>query len=86
MREDCARVLGVRTLSKGMTKVSSILEPANDGSPFMVAIYDPDGRIVASKGFPTRAGAEAFLQAFMQENAGEFELPTDPTKKRPSSN
>jgi hypothetical protein len=59
-----------------MTKVSSILDPACDGDPYVVAIYDPNGRIVASQGFPTRSGAEAFLQAFMQENAGEFGLPT----------
>ncbi|HEY7383135.1 MAG TPA: hypothetical protein VH743_05650 [Beijerinckiaceae bacterium] len=59
-----------------MRKVSSIFEPTRDGAPYIVAIYDPDGRIVASQGFPTRSGAEAFLQAFMQENAGEFGLPT----------
>ena len=59
-----------------MTKVSSISEPTRDGAPYIVAIYDPNGRIVASQGFPTRSGAEAFLQAFMQENAGEHGLPT----------
>jgi len=30
--------------------------------------------ILAWHGFPTRAGAEAFLQAFMQEGAGECGL------------
>ena len=72
-----------------MTRVSSIYEPTRDGAPFIVAIYDPNGRIVASQGFPTRPGAEAFLQAFMQENAGEFELPTDyrdPAKRLPYPN
>jgi hypothetical protein len=69
-----------------MTKVSSISEPASDGAPFIVAIYDPNGRIVASQEFRTRAGAEAFLQAFMQENAGEFELPTGPARPHSHSN
>jgi hypothetical protein len=59
-----------------MRNVSSILEPTGDGAPYIVAIYDPNGCIVASQEFPTRSGAEAFLQAFMQENAGEFGLPT----------
>ena len=68
-----------------MAKVSSILDPARDGDPYIVAIYDPDGRIVASQGFPTRSGAEAFLQAFMQENAGEFGLPTPIGAVPPSS-
>jgi hypothetical protein len=61
-----------------MTTASTIYEPTRPGAPFVAAISDPNGRIVASHGFPTRAGAEAFIQAFMQENAGEFELPDEP--------
>jgi hypothetical protein len=60
-----------------MTEAQTIYEPARPGSPFIAAIFDPDGRIVASHGFPTRAGAEAFLQAFMQEDAGEHGLHGD---------
>jgi hypothetical protein len=63
-----------------MTRASCIYEPARDGAPFIVAIFDPQGRILASQGFPTRAGANAFLQAFMQEDAGAFELPTHPAR------
>jgi hypothetical protein len=65
-----------RTPYRGMTRASFIYEPTRAGAPFIVAIFDPAGRIVASQGFPTRPGVEAFLQAFMQEDAGEFELPT----------
>ena len=57
-----------------MTGVSTIYDPAQPGFPFIAAIFNPDGRIVASHGFGTRQGAEAFIQAFMQENAGEHEL------------
>ena len=55
-----------------------IYEPARPDAPFIAAIYDPDGRVVASQGFSTRAGAEAFLQAFMQEGAGEYGLSSSP--------
>jgi hypothetical protein len=57
-----------------MTRTSTIQEPARPGAPFTATISDPDGQVVASRGFPTRAGAEAFLQAFMQEGAGEYGL------------
>ncbi len=60
-----------------MVNAQKIYEPARPGSPFIAAIFDPDGRIVASHAFPTRAGAEAFLQAFMQEDAGEYGLPSE---------
>jgi len=57
-----------------MTQTSKIYEPTRPGAPFIAAIFDPQGKIVASHGFPTRAGAEAFRQAFMQEGAGEHGL------------
>ena len=57
-----------------MTRTFMIYEPARDGAPFIVAVFDPTGCIVASQGFSSRPQAEAFLQAFMQENGGEFEL------------
>jgi hypothetical protein len=61
-----------------MTQAQTIYEPSRPGFPFIAAIFDPDGRVVASHGFPTRAGAEAFLQAFMQEDAGEHGLHGSP--------
>ena len=61
-----------------MSKAQTIYEPVHPGAPFIAAIFDPNGRIIASHGFPTRAGAEAFLQAFMQEDAGEHGLHPDP--------
>ena len=59
---------------KSMSNTSKIFEPTRAGAPFVAAIFDARGRIVASHGFPTRAGAEAFRQAFMQEGAGEHGL------------
>ena len=67
----------------GMTRTSMIYEPARDNAPFIVAIYDATGCIVASQGFRSHPQAEAFLQAFIQENAGEFELPTEPGNAAP---
>jgi hypothetical protein len=67
-----------------MAKSQEIYEPAGPGSPYIAAIFDPDGRIVASQGFPTRAGAETFLQAFMQEDAGEYGLHGDPQESSKS--
>jgi hypothetical protein len=61
-----------------MTEAHTIYEPTRPGSPFIAAILDPDGRVVASQGFSTRAGAEAFLQAFLQEDAGEYGLRSGP--------
>lgn len=57
-----------------MTQTSKIIDPTRPGGPFIAAVFDPRGRIVASHGFPFRAGAEQFLQAFMQEGAGEHGL------------
>ena len=57
-----------------MAQNSMIYEPAHAGAPFIAALFDPRGQIVASQGFATRGEAEAFIQAFMQENAGAYEL------------
>jgi len=40
----------------------------------MAAVFSPNGAIQAFRAFPSRHGAEAFVQAFMQENAGEHGL------------
>jgi hypothetical protein len=58
-------------------QASKIYEPTQPGAPSVATVFDPHGRIVASHGFPNRAGAEAFLQAFMQERAGEYGLTID---------
>jgi hypothetical protein len=57
-----------------MSETRKIYEPTRSGAPFVAAIFNPQGRFVASHAFPTRAGAERFLQAFMQEEAGEHGL------------
>lgn len=64
-----------------MNQASKIYEPTRPGAPFIATIFDPHGRIVASHGFPNRAGAEAFLQAFIQERAGEYGLTADDTRR-----
>jgi hypothetical protein len=51
-----------------------IYEPSEAGAPYVAAAFSPDGEVLASRPFPTREAAEAFLQAFMQENAGEYGL------------
>ena len=75
-----------------MRSTSTIYEPTGAGELFIAAIFDPDGQIIASHGFPTRGQASAFVQAFMQEGAGEYALsPADeeeeplvrPETKRP---
>jgi hypothetical protein len=45
----------------------------------IAAVLSPDGQVQASRPFATRSAAEAFLQAFMQENAGEYGLVHDGT-------
>jgi hypothetical protein len=67
-----------------MASKSTIYDPARPGAPFIATIFDPDGQIVASHGFPSREQASAFLQAFMQEDAGEYGLSlTDQSEEPP---
>jgi hypothetical protein len=35
-------------------------------------MFSPSGMVEAFRPFPTRGGAAAFLQAFLQEGAGEY--------------
>ena len=51
-----------------------IYEPSEAGGPYVAAAFSPDGQVLASRPLSTQAGAEAFLQAFMQEKAGEYGL------------
>ena len=53
---------------------TAIYNPPEDGLPFMAAVFSPNGRVQAFRAFPSRRDAEAFVQAFMQENAGEHGL------------
>jgi hypothetical protein len=53
---------------------TAIYNPPSDGFPFMAAVFSPDGAIQAFRAFPSRQTAEGFLQAFMQERAGEYGL------------
>ena len=53
---------------------TAVYQPPRDGFPFIAAVFSPNGTIAAFRPFPTRAGAEGFLQAFMQEGAGEYGL------------
>ena len=53
---------------------TAIYNPPSDGFPFVAAVFSPDGAIQAFRAFPSRRAAEGFLQAFMQEGAGEYGL------------
>ena len=53
---------------------TAIYNPPSDGFPFMAAVFSPDGAIQAFRPFLSRREAEGFLQAFMQEGAGEYGL------------
>ena len=53
---------------------TAIYSPPSDGLPFMAAVFSPNGTVQAFRAFPSRQGAEAFVQAFMQDNAGEYGL------------
>jgi hypothetical protein len=54
-----------------------IYEPSEAGSAYVAAAFSPDGKVQTSRSFPTRDAAVAFLQAFLQENAGEYGLVHD---------
>jgi hypothetical protein len=53
---------------------ATIYNPPSDGFPFMAAVFDPTGAVLACRAFPSRREAEAFLQAFIQDGAGEYGL------------
>ena len=53
---------------------TAIYNPPSDGFPFMAAVFSANGAVQAFRAFPSRHDAEAFVQAFMQENAGEHGL------------
>lgn len=51
-----------------------IYSPPRDGFPFVAAVFNPNGEVQALHAFSSRREAEGFLQAFMQEGAGEYGL------------
>jgi len=53
---------------------TAIYSPPSDGFPFVAVVFSPDGAIQAFRAFQSHRDAEAFLQAFMQEGAGEYGL------------
>ena len=53
---------------------TAIYNPPEEGLPFVAAIFGPSGTIQAFRAFPSRREAETFVQAFMQDNAGEHGL------------
>ncbi len=53
---------------------TAIYNPPSDGFPFVAIVFSPDGAIQAFRAFSNRRDAEGFLQAFMQERAGEYGL------------
>jgi hypothetical protein len=56
---------------------SAIYPPPAQELPFLAVVFDPEGVIHAVRPFPTEAAAQGFLQAFMQEKAGEYGLAPD---------
>jgi hypothetical protein len=57
-----------------MKQTSVIYDPPDLRSTYVAAVFDPNGAVIASRAFPSRTEAHAFLQAFLQENAGEHGL------------
>ena len=53
---------------------TAIYNPPEDGLPFVAAIFGPNGTMQAFRAFLSRREAETFVQAFMQDNAGEHGL------------
>ena len=53
---------------------TAIYNPPEDGFPFVAAVFGPSGTIQAFRAFPSRREAETFVQAYMQDNAGEHGL------------
>jgi hypothetical protein len=58
---------------------TAVYSPPSHGLPFLAVVLDPERVIRVVRPFPTEAGAHAFLQAFMQEKAGEYGFPPDNT-------
>jgi len=53
---------------------TAIYQPPSQDLPFLAVVFGPEAVIHAVRSFPTEAAAQRFLQAFMQEKAGEYGL------------
>jgi hypothetical protein len=53
--------------------------PPSQGLPFLAVVLDPERVVRVVRQFATEAEAHGFLQAFMQEKAGEYGFPPDNT-------
>ncbi len=53
---------------------TTVYQPPSQDLPFLAVVFDPEGVIHAVRPFPSEAAAQGFLQAFMQEKAGEYGL------------
>lgn len=65
------RAPAIATVTSATT---AIYNPPTDGFPFVAVVFSPEGAIQAFRAFASRRAAESFLQAFMQEGAGEYGL------------
>ncbi len=74
MHNDPTLARASRPIATVTSAPTAIYNPPSDGFPFMAAVFSPDGAVQAFRAFPSRRDAEAFLQAFMQEGAGEYGL------------
>ena len=54
--------------------LSAVYSPPSPDLPYIAVILSPEARVIAAHAFPTREAAEGFIQAFMQEKAGEHGL------------
>jgi len=74
MHNDPALVQAPPPIATVTSASTVIYTPPSDGFPFMAVVFSPDGAIQAFRAFSSRRDAERFLQAFMQEGAGEYGL------------
>ena len=64
-----------------MTK-PAIYAPKHPGDPFVAAIFNTSGLLVASHGFSTREAAEEFVKECTPERARYLALPMQPPARR----
>ena len=74
MHNDPTLVRAAPPIATVTSASTAIYSPPSEGFPFVATVFSPDGAIQAFRAFPSRRDAQAFLQAFMQEGAGEYGL------------
>lgn len=65
---------GAPPIGTATSAATAIYSPPRDGLPYIAIVFSPSVTIEAVRPFPSHQEANAFLQAFMQENAGEYGL------------